>query len=67
MTRETIRDFNSKILGYIMTDDNGNKTVTNFYSKILGRYDAQRKVTVDFYGRIVAHGDASVSLIYNDK
>lgn len=63
MERQVIRDFNSKIIAYIETQPNGNKTLTDFYSKILGRYDAQRNVTTDFYGKIIAQGDALTMLI----
>ena len=38
-TKETIRDFYGKILGYIETDSvTGNKVATNFLGKILGYY-----------------------------
>ena len=64
MTKETIRDFNNRIIGYVETDSNGNKTARDFYNRILGYYDAEQKVTRDFYRRIVARGDAVVGLIY---
>ena len=64
MTKETIRDFNNRIIGYLETDSNGNKTARDFYNRILGYYDAEQKVTIDFYRRIVARGDAVVGLIY---
>lgn len=64
MQEETIREFSGKIIGYIETDAQGNKTVRNFYRQIVGRYDANAKVTRDFYGRIVAKGDVSTGLLY---
>lgn len=60
---QTIRDFSGRILGYIETDNDGNKIVRDFYKVILGKYDKKNNVTRDFYGRIVARGDASASLI----
>lgn len=60
---QTIRDFNGRILGYIETDNAGNKIVRDFYKVILGKYDKKNNVTRDFYGRIIARGDASASLI----
>ena len=38
-SRETIRDWTGKIIGFIDTDNEGNKTVRDFYGRITGRYD----------------------------
>lgn len=65
--KEIIRDFNNRIIGYVETDEKGNKTVRDFYNRILGYYDANLNVTRDFYNRIVARGDASVGLIYEEE
>lgn len=67
MNKETIRDFYNRIIGYVETDDQGNKTIRDFYNRILGYYDARQNVTRDFYNRIVARGDASVGLIYAEE
>ena len=64
MQEETIRELSGKIIGYIETDAQGNKTVRNFYRQVVGKYDANAKVTRDFYGRIVAKGDVSAGLLY---
>ena len=64
MNKETIRDFYNRIIGYVETDNLGNKTIRDFYNRILGYYDAKQNVTRDFYNRIVAKGDSSVGLIY---
>lgn len=63
MTEETLRDFYGKIIGYIETAPNGNKTLRNFYRQILGRYDKSSNTTRDFYGRIVARGDQLMMLL----
>ena len=55
--KETIRNFGGSIIGYIETKSNGDKTVTDFYGRILGRYDAATETTRDFYNRIIARGD----------
>jgi hypothetical protein len=55
--KQVIKDWRGKIIGYIETDNNGNKIVKDFYRKILGRYDKRSNVTKDFYGRLVAKGD----------
>lgn len=63
---QVIRDFSGRIVGYIETDAQGNKIVRDFYRVILGKYDKRNNVTRDFYGRVIARGDASASLIKFD-
>lgn len=55
--RQIVKNWQGKIIGYIETDNFGNKTVKDFYRKTLGRYDKKANVTKDFYGRVVAKGD----------
>ena len=64
---DTLRDFYGKIIGTIETDSAGNKTVRNFYGKVLGKYDKQKNVTTDFYGKILYRGDFSQLLFALDK
>lgn len=61
---ETIRDFYGVIIGFIETDDRGDKTARDFYRRIIGYYDKKQNVTRDFYHKIVAKGDAVVGLVY---
>ena len=61
-----IRDFGGKIIGYIYVKENGDKTVKNFYGKILGYYYAERDVTTNFYGKILARGDIASALLFSD-
>ena len=64
MTRiQTVRDFYNRIVGYIETDQHGNKVVKDFYKRIVGRYDAKQDVTRDFYNRIIARGDMTAALL----
>ena len=63
MKEEVIKDFTGKIIGYIETDNRGNKTIKNFHRQILGFYDANENVTRDFYRRIIARGDCSGMLL----
>ncbi len=56
-TQETIKDWRGKIIGYIITYDNGNQIIQDFYHKILGTYDKRMNVTRDFYNRIIARGN----------
>ena len=62
-----IKDFYGRILGYVNTDQDGNKVVTDFYERKLGSYDARQNVTKDFYNRIIAKGDVCVSLIFSNS
>ena len=64
VNKETIRDRNGKIVGWVDTDQYGNKTARDFYGKIKGRYKKTSNTTIDYYGRIVSYGDATVSLLY---
>ena len=63
-TKDTIRDFYGKIIGYIFTDEKGNKVIKDFYGRRLGEYDKALNVTKDFYKRIIARGDQASSLLY---
>ncbi|MBE6643258.1 MAG: hypothetical protein E7615_06365 [Ruminococcaceae bacterium] len=64
-TKLVIREFGGKIIGYVYVDENGKKTVKEFSGKILGYYYPDRDVTTDFYGKIIARGDASSALLFN--
>ena len=57
MEEKAIKKFGGKIIGYISTDNLGNKTVMDFSRRVLGYYDARRDVTMDFYNRVIAYGD----------
>lgn len=64
MNKQTIRDWRGTILGYIETDNKGNKTVRDFYNVILGRYNAVTNITTDFNGRKLTDGDTASALLY---
>ena len=49
--------------GTIETDEKGNQTAKDFYFRIVGYHKADRDVTTDFYGNVVAHGNVLASLI----
>ena len=66
MQTVTLKDYSGKVLGYIEVENNGNKTVKNFYKQVLGYYDADRNVTLNFYKQIVARGDMCSMLIGMD-
>ncbi|MBQ3013714.1 MAG: hypothetical protein IJD75_01070 [Clostridia bacterium] len=62
-TKEPIKDWQGKILGFIETESNDNKVLRGFYGRILGKYDKSLDVTRDFYGRQVGKGDALMTLL----
>lgn len=62
-TKEPIKDWQGKILGFIETESNDNKVLRDFYGCILGKYDKSLDVTRDFYGRQVGKGDVLMTLL----
>lgn len=68
MQEEKIRNFSGEIIGIVRTEANGDKVAIDFPSRlIVGKYKKQYDYTTDFYGVVVAKGDAVVSLIYQNK
>lgn len=67
ISKEPVRLFSGKIIGYIETDKNGNQQARNFYGQILGTYDKKLNVTRDFYGRIIGKGNQISGLVWNPK
>ncbi len=68
MREEYIRDFPGKIIGILRYLDNGDIEAVDFATrKIIGFYRADTDRTTDFVGRVIAKGNAAVSLIYNAK
>lgn len=67
ISKEPVRLFSGKIIGYIETDKDGNQQARDFYGKILGSYDKAFNVTRDFYGRIISKGNQVTGLIWNPK
>ena len=61
---ETIKDFAGRFIAIYEYHDNGDITVRDWQSRmILGYYRKSRDVTTDFYGRIIARGNAVGMLI----
>ena len=63
MQEEVIKDFYGRIIGRIRIKDNGDKDVFDFYGRKLGYYLKSNNTTYDFYGRIIARGDACSMLL----
>ena len=66
MSKEAIKDFYGKTIGWIETLPNGDQQIRNFYMKILGRYDKAQDVTRNFYGNIIARGNQLSMLLAMD-
>lgn len=64
ISKEPVREFNGKIMGWIETDRDGNQQVRDFYGRIQGTYDKKMNVTRDFYGRIITQGNTCLGLLY---
>jgi hypothetical protein len=60
MDKVAIKEWSGKILGYVQTHSNGDKTITNFYGVILGYYRKSSNVTTNFHGRMISQGDTAV-------
>lgn len=60
---QVIKDFHGRIIGFIETDDQGNKTVRDYYRRILGFYNKKLNITQDFNKKVVATGDACASFL----
>ncbi len=68
VNEEYIRDFQGRPLGILRHLDNGDIEAVEFSSrKIIGFYRASTDRTTDFLGRVIAKGNAAVSLIYDAK
>lgn len=65
MAKEYIRDFYGKAIGSIETTKDGDKIARDFYGKMLGTYKKKYNKTYDFYGRMLAIGDITNSLIWD--
>ena len=53
--------------GTVVEENNGDKTIKDFYGRPLGYYKKGRNVTTDFYGRVVASGDQLTMLLNSGK
>ena len=65
ISRDPVREFSGKIIGWVETDDKGNQDVRTFTGLIIARYDAEFNVTRDFYGKILTRGNTAVGQLFN--
>lgn len=62
--RETIRDRQYRLLGYIETDRRGRKRALNARFQTVGYFDPARNETRDAAYKLVARGDGLSALIW---
>ena len=65
--KTNIKDFYGRVIGTVVEESNGDKTIKDFYGRPLGYYKTGRNVTTDFYGRVVASGDQLTMLLNSGK
>lgn len=65
VSREPVREFGGKIIGWVETDAQGNQEVRNFNGTIIARYDSKINVTRDFYNRILTQGNTAMGQLFN--
>jgi len=63
MQKTTLRDANSRILGYVVAHANGEKKLYNANMRLLGYYKPVPNMTYDANMRQVARGDQLLILL----
>lgn len=66
-SKQEIRDWTGKILGYIEEESNGDVIARAFSGLILGKYDKAFDVTRDFSGKILFKGNQAAALVTMNK
>ena len=60
---ETIRDDRHRIIGYVMSESNGNEKITDEHYKVLGYYQANMDRTVDSTYKVIRQGNQLMRLL----
>lgn len=63
---QVLKNWRGKIIGYVETKPNGDKTIRDFYRVIKGFYNKKLDVTRDWRGIMVAKGDC-LTMLLNDS
>lgn len=66
MSRQTLKDAQFRVLGYIDTAADGKQTARDAHFRVLGYYEPSRDVTKDASFRVIGHGNMLASLIRCD-
>lgn len=67
MAREEIRGFNNQIIGFVETDNNGNKTVRGWNNQIVAYYRKSDNTTRGWNNQIICTGDAAVAELFKPQ
>ena len=62
--KEALKDFQSRIIGYIDTKPNGDQIGYDYYNRIVGYYEKRTNLTKDYSRRIVGRGNLLSALVY---
>ena len=62
-----IKNWRGKVMGFIKTDDKGNKQVFDSRYKLLGTYRKDLNLTRDSGYRVIGKGDLTLTLIPMEK
>jgi hypothetical protein len=65
MSRETIKDRNFRVLGYIETMPDGRQKALNANFRTLGYYDPRRDITTDANLRAIVQENVLLALVYD--
>ena len=65
--KTNIKDFYGRVIGTVVEESNGDKTIKDCYGRPLGSYKNGRNVPADCYGRVVASGDQLTMLLNSGK
>ena len=63
MSRETLKDRNFRIIGYIDTDSQGKKKILDPNYRVIGYFDPKANKTTDANYRTVGSGDLLTTLL----
>lgn len=63
MSRQTLRDRNYHVIGYIDVDWNGRQVLKDSNFHVLGYYDPQRNETLDRNYHVVGRGNVLTTLL----
>ena len=67
MDKQVIKNWRGKVMGFIKTDDKGNKQVFDSKYKLLGTYRKDLNLTRDSSYRVIGKGDLTLTLIPMEK
>jgi len=61
--RQTLRDRNQHVIGYIDTESSGRQTLRDSNNHVLGYYEPKWDVTQDSNHHVIGHGNLLTTLL----